>query len=242
MEAVKAKFFAAIVIITLVFSGEVYPIGDIGVGINLGVTHDPNNLDDSITEYNMNMEAYATANSGTDVDQINNPYSPIYGINFRYNFNYLLFRIGGTYTKNLFISSDGSIKTASGRNEIRIESYQASFPGSIGLIVPLKKRALAYMGGGMNLHFSYVSIEQTRPGGGFVTPDDTLNRYSGLFGGFHIIVGIEFPLSNRYTITGEWIHQMGSSPMIKSKDTSSETSIKINSNIILFGINFYIPI
>ncbi len=232
----------AVIILIFFFSNEVYPIGDIGVGINFGITHDPNNLDDTLNEYNMNMLAYKTANPDTDVDQINNPYTPIFGVNFRYNFNYLLFRIGGTYTRALFPKSDGSLKTASGENEITIESSQASFPGSIALIVPLKKRALAYLGGGLNLHFCYVSVEQTIPGDGYVTPDDRLNRYSGMFGGFHIIAGIEFPLTDKYTFTGEWIHQMGSSPMIKSKDSTSEISITIDSNIILFGINYYILI
>lgn len=242
MNALKIILFTAIVLVTLLITKEIYSIGDIGIGVNFGVTHDPNNLDDKITEYNMNMLAYKTANPGTEVDQINNPYVPVFGINFRYNFNYLLFRVGGTYTKDQFYQSDGSIKTATGKNEIKIESSQASFPGSIGLIVPLKKRALAYLGGGLNLHYCYVSIEQSRSGGGFVTPDDRINRYSGIFGGFHIIIGMEYPLAGNYTITGEWIHQMGSSPMIKSKDSTSEISIKINSNIILFGINYYIPL
>ncbi len=242
MNVLKNRCILAVITILIFFPVGLYSIGDIGVGINLGVTHDPNNLDDTITEYNMNMLAYKTANPGADVDQINNPYMPVFGVNFRYNFNYLLFRIGGSYARHLYKKSDGSIKTASGRNEIKIDSSQASFPGSIGLIVPLKKRALAYIGGGMNLYFSYVNIEQSIPGGGFVTPDDPRNRYSGMFGGFHIIVGIEFPLTGRYTITGEWIHQMGSSPLIKSEDSTSEISLKVNSNILLFGINYYILI
>ncbi len=239
------KHLTISIITALLFILKVLPlmaIGDVGVGINIGITHDPNNLESEINKYNENMEAYKTANSGTELNQINVPYSPVLGVNFRYNFNYLLFRIGGYYTRAYFYKAQGNIKISGTKNKIKIDSYQAGFPGSICLLVPLKKRTISYIGGGMNLHFTYLKISQTNPGAGIVSPDDSVNRYSGMFAGFHIIFGIEFPLTNRYTLTGEWIHQMGSSPMIKSEDTADERSFNVNSDYIMFGINYYISI
>ena len=219
-----------------------YAIGDLGIGINIGLTYDPNNIENEISETNALMQAYKTANAGTKTKQINVPYIPVLGFNFRYNFNYLLFRFGGYHSRSLIFKSEGSIEISSVKNEIEIESYQTTFPVSIGLIVPLRRRTLIYFGAGLNLHFIYLEIKQSNPGNGFINPDDEKNRYESMFGGYHLILGAEFPISENYTLTVEWIRQSGISPMIESKDTTDERTINVDSNIIMFGINYYLSL
>ncbi len=238
----KTLLILAVFCIAAIVQGRYgYAIGEFGVGINAGLTYDPNNVEGIIADCNERMLAYREANPGTRVTQIENQYVPVFGINFRYNFNYILFRIGGHYARSLSVSR-GTISQSGVKNTIKIDTWQASVPGTIGLLVPLKKRALAYIGAGLNLNYASVSISQSKPGGGFITPDDRRNRYSGTFGGYHFLVGLEFPLTERYSISGEWLRMMGTSPAVKSSDTSNRATINMNSDIVMFGVNYYISI
>ena len=220
---------------------DIFAIGEIGIGLNAGMTYDPNNIDGRLNEINMRILGYKEATTGVKIDLLENSYMPVAGINVRYHFNYLLFRVGGHYERT-WRPIRGTVNEAGVRNTVKVETSQAALPGSLCLIIPLKARTMVYMGTGLNLHYSTMTVTQSYPGGGFVTPDDPKNRYRGVFGAFHFITGIEFPLSERYTLTGEWIHLMGSSPVMRSKDGDSEISFSVNSDIIMFGINYYISI
>jgi hypothetical protein len=65
-----------------------------------------------------------------------------------------------------------------------------------------------------------------------------------------MILGAEVPLSEKSTITAEWIHQEGRSSPIgnEGRDASgNDTSlpkkeISVQGDILLFGVNYYIPI
>jgi opacity protein-like surface antigen len=234
-----------------------FAIGEFSVGLNAGVTYAPNNIESVINRYNTAMENYADANAGTEVTQINVPYSPVFGFNVRYQFNYFLFRLGCHYSDPI-LPIKGSITPAGGvENKIEVRTYQNSFPATVGLIIPLKKRTYFYIGAGGTLHQSYIRIKQSDPVQvGFNMQADlgvsknTRDRYYKTFVGYHLILGAEVPVSDKYTITAEWVHQEGRSFPVKNEGrdengnsiSTPRRGIEVKGDILLFGVNYYIPI
>jgi hypothetical protein len=236
---------------------NLYAIGNFSIGVNTGGTYDPNNLEREINLYNLAIEGYKEANPGSKVEQLDVPYSFVTGCSFRYQFNFILFRIGGQFTKT-GAGVKGSFTPPGGiKNEIRISTYQASFPLSIAFILPVKERTYFYMGGGMTYYDAYVKITQSNPDPtygipiqGSTTGTERRVSYTGNFPGWHLLVGAEVPLYKNYSISVEWMHQEGRSyPMANdglavdgTKTTSPKRVINARGDFILFGVNYYISI
>ncbi len=236
-----------------------YAIGEFSIGANIGVTQDLNNLNADINRYNTAMELYKDADSDAKIKQIPNSYCLLWGLNFQYQFNFLLFRTGATYGRSPesyrgYITPNGGTK-----NKIKIMTYQCSFPLSIALIAPLKERTYFYMGAGLSYHIAYVKISQTNPdqtsglsSSGLFPDSNKRNRYTADFPGFHFIFGAEAPVpfSDRFTMSVEWIHQEGrSGPLANGgadengNDISSpKKTINVKGDLIIFSIKYYIAL
>jgi hypothetical protein len=231
-----------------------YAIGNFSLGINSGATYDPNNMENDINRFNREIEYQKESVSGTRGEQIDVPYSFILGASLRYQFNFLLFRLGGQFTKP-GAGTKGSFTPAGGeRNVIRISTYQAAFPVSIGFTVPVKEKTYFYLGGGITYYMASVKITQSNPAAwpspAAVPTTDVKDSYSGNFPGWHLLVGAEVPLFDKYSITVEWMHQEGHSYLLKNhglNNSGTKTSvpnrvINAKGDFILFGINYYISI
>lgn len=235
-----------------------FAIGEFALGLNGGVTYDPNSIEDLASRYNLAMENYYTNNAGTDIGQIASPYSPVFGLNVRYQFNFFFFRIGYHYTSP-FQTIKGSITPPGGvKNTIKIEVFQASAPATVGLLVPMGRRTLFFIGGGPSLHHASVTITQsnpvqTAPAFNFSAIDASLSSnkrdsYSAAFVGYHFMIGAEIPVHEKFTLSVEWIHQEGKSHPIENDgidandiDISTPSrSISVTGDFLLFGINYYI--
>jgi hypothetical protein len=247
----KIIFITITIAIALLFQStdNLYAIGNFSLGVNLGGTYDPNYLENDINTFNSAIE-YGKEYSGAKGEQIEVPYSFVSGVSFRYQFNYLLFRLGGQFAKP-GAGTKGSFTDAGGnKNVIRISTYQAAFPLSIAFILPVKERTYFYMGGGMTYYNAYVKITQSNPSAGPFTTSDMRDSYSGNFPGWHLLVGAEVPLYKNYSISVEWMHQEGRSyPMTNdglavdgTKTTSPKRVINARGDFILFGVNYYISI
>lgn len=232
------------------YTAGAYSIGEFSIGINAGITRDTNDLENETNSQNAVMEAQKDADDGAEVKQLNVPYAFVPGFNLKYQYNYMLFRFGGHFAKP-GSGVKGSYETSTGeKNTIRIQTYQNSFPLSLGFLVPLKERTYFYMGAGITFHQAFVKITQSNPAvpayNSFGT--NRKNIYLDYFAGFHLIVGTEVPLTDKITITAEWIHQEGRSHPIKNKgldqnglETSQpERIISVSGDFILFGVNYYI--
>ena len=105
---------------------------------------------------------------------------------------------------------------------------------------------------------AYINMTQSNPDQGGVPfnmntdiglSDNTRDRYYKEFVGFHLMLGAEVPVSNKFTFTAEWIHQEGRSfPMDNDgKDNAGASTstprkaINARGDVLLFGINYYIP-
>ncbi len=243
------KTILGVILVTaaLAAPGGAYAIGEIGVGFNLGLTYAPNNTDELIARYNDEMMTTA----GADVDQLRAPYVPVVGINLRYQFNYLLFRIG-CHLAAPVMTTKGSITVGGNKNTIRVSAFQNSIPATVGLLMPVKKRTYFYIGAGGTLHQAYVKISQSAPdaAGIDIGSDNRRDRYFKAFVGYHLLVGAEVPLSEKVTITTEWIHQEGRSFPINNHGTDAagastslpRRSINVKGDVLLFGISYYIQI
>ncbi|MFH0976325.1 MAG: hypothetical protein V1874_11140 [Spirochaetota bacterium] len=259
---IKKIIVLTTILIGLILSNNnyLYAIGSFSLGINTGATYDPNNMENDIIRFNRAIEYQKEAVSGTKGEQIDVPYSFILGASLRYQFNFLLFRVGGHFTKP-GAGTKGSFTPAGGdKNVIRISTYQAAFPVSMGFIVPVKEKTYFYLGGGITYYMASVKITQSNPASwpnpatwpnpAVVPPTDRKDSYYGNFPGWHLLVGAEVPLFDKYSITVEWMHQEGHSYLIKNRgldNTGNKTSdpnrvINTKGDFILFGINYYISI
>ncbi len=242
----KIIFISAMLTAVFLFTRTSYAIGEFSIGINSGMTYDPNNMEKEINEYNKFMESSKQGDPGAKMNQIEVPYAYVMGYNLRYHFNYLLFRVGGYFAKP-GSGVKGSYTDSSGqKNVIRISTYQASFPISFGFLLPMKERTYFYFGAGPTYHLSYLKITQSNPLWG----GNMRDRYSTSSTGWHFLFGAEVPLLDSYTISVEWIHQEGRSYPVSNggldnsgnKTSSPKRTINTRGDFILFGINYYIYI
>lgn len=248
--ALKILIIAAIALFCA--GGNLYAIGDISFGANVGATRDPNHLQNEIDSYNKRIEYYLEMDPDAEGSQIPVGYSFVWGFSFKYQFNFILFRLGSQFTRSVQ-KCRGSLQPSGGdENTIKISTYQYSIPFSIAFIVPFKEKTYFYIGVGLSYTMAYVKITQSDPAAtSGVFPDTNLmNKYAQDFPGYHIIVGAEVPapFSDRFTISMEWMHQEGRSHPLSNRgqdingnkiDTPKKT-INIQGDFILFGINYYI--
>ena len=245
------KIFISVIIILL--CRDLYAIGEISFGANIGLTRDPNNLESDVNAYNASMAYHDETIAGTQSSQIPQSYCFVWGFNFRYQFNFLLFRLGSHFCQS-GQKYKGSLQTADGEvNKIKITTYQSSTPFSIAFIVPLKEKTYFYLGGGLSYNQAYVKITQSNPEAtnGLLPDSNRRNRYTEDFPGYHLIIGAEAPIPSveRFTISVEWIHQEGRSFPLSNGglDESGNTTytpkktISIEGDFILLGVNYYIP-
>ena len=242
--------------IILVCYKNSYAIGELSIGLNIGATYDPNNLQDEINRYNTAMMVYKEANSGTIVSKMDVPYSFVWGMHIKYQFNYLLFRLGCYFSKP-GDGIKGTITPQGGlENRIRIKTYQNSFPVSLGFILPLRKRTYFYIGGGLTYHMAYLEVTQSRPdqtsvffpNAGLST--NSMDVYTEDFPGYHLLLGIETPVIQNLTISLEWLHQEGRSYPLTNDGidlngnavSTPKKTINVKGDFILFSINYYIAI
>lgn len=257
MKTINTILLPAILLLTLGAAPDsAHAIGEFSLGINAGVTYAPNNIDDTVNRYNDTLKNWAAANPGADVEQINVPYAPVLGFNVRYQFNFFLIRFGWHYSTSA-LSSEGSVTPNGGvKNKIKISSFQHSLPATVGLIMPLKKRTYFYIGAGGTFHMAFVEMTQSNPVQGgldmatFGLSNNKRDRYYKEFVGYHLILGAEVPVTSKFTLSAEWIHQEGRSyPMNNDGEDNAGAStsapkkaINARGDVLLFGINYYIPI
>jgi hypothetical protein len=259
-RTLKILIIMATVAASFLFLGtdNLYAIGNFSIGANSGATYDPNNMESEIDLYNLAVKGYKEAGLCSKAEYINIPYSFLAGCNLKYQFNYILFRIGGQFTKTGAGVKGSFVPTSTGiKNEIRISTYQAAFPLTIAFLLPVKDRTYFYMGGGMTYYNAFIKITQSNPEAtcpmpirGSSTGLERRMRYYGNFPGWHFIIGAEVPIYSNYTMSVEWMHQEGHSyPLTNdgldnsgAKTNSPKRVINAKGDFLLFGVNYYISI
>jgi hypothetical protein len=249
-------YIFAVTFIILICVCPCYAIGEFSIGVNLGVTYDPNNIESDIVRYNTMMQVYRDENPGADISSMSTPYAPIFGFNIRYQFNYFLIRFGDHFTMPLSTVKGGITPPGGEENEIKIYTYQNSASVTVALLLPLKDRAYFYLGVGPSFHQAYLKISQSKPeqtSAFFDSYNVSTNRKSEYFSsgfGYCTVIGVEIPIDNDYTLSSEWIHQ-GGKTMEQSNDGIDKDGkatriparkIATEGDFILFGINYYIDI
>lgn len=258
----KIKKFIIVFIslgVLLLTSGELcYAIGEFGIGVNLGMTYDPNYLEDEITYYNMKVEDYKQQTSGASAETMTVSYAPVVGFNMRYLFNHIIFRIGCQYTKPIR-QMEGSVTNAAGeKNKIKMKTFQFSLPLTVGLVLPLKDRTYFFVGGGPSFIYSYIKTMRTgstvftaaaidMDNDGSADTNET-DKYAVGYAGFHFIFGAEVQILDNFSLSTEWIHQEGKSSTIGNDGLDSsgaETKgprrvIYADGDFFLFGVSYYI--
>lgn len=215
-------FVGIILFCLILIVSDAHAIGEFSLGINTGITYDPNHLEPIITQWNTKAKTTATS-----VDQITIPYSFAWGINMRYQFNYFLFRIGGHFT------SPYSVGGKADANKVTISTFQFGLPATVGLIMPLKQRTYFFIGAGITYNYAYLEWEQTAPAAKY--------RYAKSIPGFHYMMGAEAPITSKITLSVEWMHQEGRSIPIKDEIAGTTTqTISVKGDLLLFGVNYYI--
>jgi len=220
-----------------------HAIGEFGLGINIGISPDPGNIENIITDYNTALLIHKDANTGTSLEQFTVPTQPVFGINLRYKFNYIFFRFGLHYSKTLIAPPEGTVTSSVPlpKNIITMETLHLAVPVSIAFIIPLNDMAFFFMGAGFNFHIARLEIIQSAPDIQLGLPEnDSRNTYESKIGGAHFITGIEVPVIGNITACVEWIHQSGKSKNIKSSEnTANSRTLSIDSEIFLIGVNYY---
>lgn len=212
-----------LITLTVIITSQAYAIGEFSLGINTGITYDPNHLEPAITQWNT-----AAKTTATSVEQITIPYSFAWGINMRYQFNYFLFRIGAHFT------SPYSVRGKADANKVTISTYQFGLPATVGLIMPLKQRTYFFIGAGITYNYAYLEWEETAPANKY--------RFADSIPGFHYMMGAEAPITSKITVSVEWMHQEGRSIPIKDEIAGITTqTISVRGDFLLFGVNYYIP-
>jgi hypothetical protein len=253
MNNYNKKIITCIISAAVIFclNFKLHAIGKFSLGVNTGLTYDPNNLENDINLINKEIEYQKASTAGTQGKQVEVPYACLLGANIKYQFNFLLFRLGG-YFAQTFTGCKGSFTSAAGQqNSIHLSNFQASFPLSFAFLLPVKEMTYFYLGGGFTLHRASVKITQSNPDAGPFPPGgNRRNSYSAYFPGWHLLVGAEVPLSGKYSVSVEWMHQEGISHPVKNNgldntgspvDTPKRT-INARGDFIFFGINYYISI
>jgi len=211
-----------ILIYLVLLASDAHAIGEFSLGINTGITYDPNHLEPLITQWNTGAKTTATS-----VDQITIPYSFAWGINMRYQFNYFLFRIGAHFT------SPYSVTGKADANKVTISTYQFGLPATVGLIMPLKQRTYFFIGAGITYNYAYLEWKETAPAAKY--------RYADSIPGFHYMMGAEAPITSKITLSVEWMHQEGRSIPIKDEIAgTTKQTISVKGDFLLFGVNYYI--
>ncbi len=210
-------------VIAFVFAtSPAWAIGEFSLGVNAGLTYDPNHLEPLITQWNTNAKTTATT-----VKQISIPYSFTWGIALRYQFNYFLFRIGSYFT------SPYEVKGKADANRVTISTYQFGLPATVGLIMPLKQRTYFFIGAGLTYNYAYLQWEETAPAAKY--------RFADSIPGFHYCMGAEAPITSKITLSVEWMHQEGRSIPVKDEISNTTTqTISVKGDFLLFGVNYYI--
>lgn len=254
MTAKKQIIIAIIPVIIFLFSGNSFAIGEFSVGATIGATRDLNNLNSDVNRYNMAMEYYKETDPDAQVSQIPEAYNFVWGFSFKYQFNFILFRLGSQFSRSAQ-SYRGAITPSGGEeNEIKISTYQNSYPFSIAFLVPFKERTFFYLGGGMSYNVAYLKITQSNPAetSGLLPDSNKRNRYTGDFVGYHLIAGAEAPVPTFecFTVSVEWIHQEGRSFPLSNggidqngnKTYAPRRTLNIKGDFILFSLNYHITI
>ncbi len=220
---------------------NLYAISELGLCINTGLTSDPNNISDLVSSYNSVMRDYHAENANTEFTPIYMPYSFLLGGSVRYQWNYILFRLGGSYTSNFVFGHEGAIQPSGGsKNTIKITSWQLAFPATAAFVLPLYDKVHFYFGGGLSFYISKIEIRQSSPDNIPNLPSsEAKENYYTFFGGFNLMFGIEIPVSDTYTITAEWVHQFGVSPEVHDAESTKEMKIDVSTNYFLIGVTYY---
>lgn len=233
--------FSSAAVILLLAKISAFAVGEIGIGLNLGLTYDPNNIEPEISAVNARMIEYERTNPGTDLTTLNLPYSPVIGTNVRYTLNNLMLRTGVIYARPFLYPSTGNIAPPAGTdNVIKYDSYVLSFPVQVCLMMRLGVNTSVYFGAGAAAHISYLEVTQSSPGGGFVDPDIASAKYSAAHIGWNFIAGAEAPLSDRSSVTVEWFYQNAVSGAAKNSGGAPPRALNSSCSMILFGINYYL--
>jgi hypothetical protein len=231
-------------------------VGEFSFGVTAGATHDVNNLANEINRYNMAMEAYSDETPGSMTQTMNTPTAPAFGLNFRYQFNQILFRVGCHFATPA-APIKGYVNPAGvEENEIKITTFQFSAPASVAILLPIKDKTFVYMGIGLTYHQLYVKMTQSKPeltqtifsNAGLST--NKQDSWSGEAGGYHFLIGAEVSITERLSLTAEWIHQEGRSFPLENKGiditgASVETPKKtfsVRGDFALLGLCYYVQI
>lgn len=264
----------------LAFSTALYGIGSLQLGANLGVYPNINGLAanylpdggdnaagiprgshsrrDSIDMYDSIIKR---ANEETNISgkAAGYPIAATYGVELRYLWNNLFFRLGADYSTQV-TAKKASLKTTTYDNSISYQSWAMSVPLTIGLSNELKDFFHFYMGIGPYYSYAHINVKHSAPqafsetflgaGSSYIPYEDI--SIGGDVVGLHFLVGIQIPvIDDKLFVSFDIMHieARSGSLDVNGKDENGNaindttgSTIEQNGEKYLFGVQYKLGI
>lgn len=236
MKNILKKQFIIILFFIFFISGlckQGWSSGIFSTGIGLGVSGDTGGLDSTTAYINSEMRKFQILNSGTEVSEIDNLYSPVIALNFSYIYNYAIFKAGMEYSGNFFLSGKGTL----GSNDIKISYDRFTVPVSMGIVIPFDTKNRFYIAGGIDYTYATLQIKQSNPDPAWIMPEKKYT-YAGDIIGLHIKAGAEVVIHKNYSLVVEVTKFLGFKNNVKSEENNGEFSLHLDAFQVTAGINY----
>lgn len=236
MKNILKKKFIIILFSILFISGlpiKGWSSGIFSTGIGIGVSGDTGGLDSTMAYINSEMRKFQILNPGIEVSEIDNLYSPVFGLNFSYIYNYAIFKAGMEYSGNFFLSRKGSL----GSNDIKISYERFTIPVSLGIVLPFDVKNRFYFAGGVNYSYANLQIKQSNPDPAWILSDKKYTFADDLMG-LHVKAGAEVIVHKNYSLVIEATKFFGFKKTVKSEENDNEFFLRLDSFQITAGINY----
>ena len=232
------KRFLSTVIILLSLAAQARAAGSFSMGFLMAADGRGGGSGEIADQLNREMRSVKAGDPAAVVDELPVYYAPALTVNFRYLYNRLMLQLGWEYAASPLYNESGSIDpTAGAENRVEIQYSRFTFPLTAALVIPSGGRTRFYMGGGLNVSFVMLEINQSTPGVFAYLPDEK-NSYAAYIPGFHVKFGAEALLSRNYSILFEYTKYMSKRQDVESENGNSEIKLGLNTFEIGVGVNY----
>lgn len=172
----------------------------------------------------------------------------IFGVDFRYVWKHLFFRIGADYAQQI-TGKSGSLVTSTGQDSISYSSFQASFPVSIGISHFIADYYQFYIGFGPHYSIAHISVKHSDPAAfeatalGASNPDLIPYKEQTVEGdivGFHLLLGIQIPVDDIISISFDYMYTAGRTAGIDINATDKDGNTVTTADTITIDADRYI--
>ncbi len=212
--------------------------GTFSVGLSAGFADDSGTMGKMVRDINSDMRTTEIAAPGTEVNELENFYMPVFSANFTYSYNLMLIKFSWEYSRYFLYKPSGDIDTpVNPKNEIEIDFSRFTFPLSVGIQVPIDSRSRFYFAGGVNFSYFMLDVKQKEPGVISLFPGESLS-FASYLAGFHFKAGAEAQIGRNYSFVVECTRYMGRQSRVESEDKTADLDISMDAFEITGGLNY----